>query len=89
MVRQTSVTPRDDRSTHSSDERLPSWTEQCWHEHSNELKRMYKAERNLWIAGFALTLYVAIHRLRHHIKHHLKLLKNIDDSVRFRPTARW
>ena len=58
------------------------WSERCWHERSNELKRMFKAERNIWIAAFALTLYIAVHRLRHHIKHHLRLLKLLDDSVR-------
>ena len=61
-----------------------SWTKHCWTRRSNELKRQFKAERNMWIAAFALTLYVAVHRLRHHIKHHLQLLELLDESVRLR-----
>lgn len=72
----------DQRSTQNNDGHVRSWTEQCWHKRSNQLKRKFKAERNFWIAAFALTLFVAVHRLRHHIKHHLKLLQLLDESVR-------
>lgn len=36
------------------------------------LKRQFKSEKNLWVAAFAFTLYVTIHRYRHDVKHSLK-----------------
>jgi hypothetical protein len=58
------------------------WTESCWNDHDKLLKRMEKAERNVWISVFAFTLFVAIHRLRHHIKHHLILIDALDDAIK-------
>ena len=58
------------------------WTESCWNDHEKLLKRMDKAERNVWITVFAFTLFVAIHRLRHHIKHHLILIGALEDAIK-------
>jgi hypothetical protein len=32
------------------------------------LKKQFKSEKNLWMAAFAFTLYVTIHRYRHDVK---------------------
>lgn len=36
------------------------------------LKKQFKSEKNLWVAAFAFTLYVTIHRYRHDVKASLK-----------------
>ena len=36
------------------------------------LKKQFKSEKNLWVAAFAFTLYITIHRYRHDVKASLK-----------------